>query len=67
MTSKLTLTCSTFSFRILIRERVMQYIEAKAKGAAPKLAKIPPKRQEGSLTDVLSASLQAAKRGGKVA
>jgi DNA end-binding protein Ku len=49
------------------RERVARYIEAKAQGAAPKLAKIPPKRQEGSLTDVLSASLQAARRGGKVA
>jgi DNA end-binding protein Ku len=49
------------------RERVMRYIEAKAQGAAPKLPKIPAKRQEGSLTDVLSASLQAARRGGKVA
>jgi DNA end-binding protein Ku len=46
------------------RERVMQFIEAKAKGRRPKLAVIRQKRAPSSLLDALSASLKQAKRGG---
>ena len=48
------------------RERVMQFIEAKAKGRRPKLQVIRQKRAPSSLADALSASLKQAKRtGGK--
>jgi DNA end-binding protein Ku len=46
------------------RERVMQFIEAKAKGRRPKLAVIRQKRAPSSLLDALSASLKQAKRAG---
>jgi DNA end-binding protein Ku len=46
------------------RERVMQFIEAKAKGRRPKLAPIREKRTTPSLMDALSASLKRAKRAG---
>jgi len=46
------------------RERVMQFIEAKAKGQRPKLQVIREKRAPASLMDALSASLKQAKRAG---
>ncbi len=46
------------------RERVMQFIESKAKGHAPKLKSIAAKKAETSLLDALSASLKNAKRTG---
>jgi DNA end-binding protein Ku len=46
------------------RERVMQFIEAKAKGRRPKLQVIRQKRAPSSLADALSASLKQAKRAG---
>ena len=46
------------------RERVMHFIEAKAKGRRPKLAVIRQKRAPSSLVDALSASLKQAKRAG---
>jgi DNA end-binding protein Ku len=46
------------------RERVMQFIEAKAKGRAPKLQVIREKRAPSSLADALAASLKQAKRAG---
>jgi DNA end-binding protein Ku len=46
------------------RERVMQFIEAKAKGRRPKLQSIRQKRAPSSLVDALSASLKQAKRAG---
>lgn len=46
------------------RERVMQFIEAKAKGRRPKLHVIRKKRATSSLTDALAASLKQAKRAG---
>jgi DNA end-binding protein Ku len=49
------------------RERVMQFIEAKAKGRHPKLQSIRPKRAPSSLVDALSASLKQAKRAGGTA
>jgi DNA end-binding protein Ku len=42
------------------RNRVMKYIEAKAKGHKPKLATVPTRRAPASLVDVLAASLKAA-------
>jgi DNA end-binding protein Ku len=46
------------------RERVMKFIEAKAKGQAPKLKTIARKGAAPSLADALSASLAHAKRAG---
>jgi DNA end-binding protein Ku len=46
------------------RERVMQFIEAKAKGRRPKLALIRDKRSTPYLMDALSASLKRVKRAG---
>jgi DNA end-binding protein Ku len=42
------------------RERVMQFIEAKAKGRRPKLQVIRQRRVPSSLADALSASLKQA-------
>ena len=42
----------------------MQFIEAKAKGRAPKLQVIREKRAPSSLADALAASLKQAKRAG---
>jgi DNA end-binding protein Ku len=48
------------------RERVLQFIEAKAKGRRLKLKALPKKTSTTSLLDALSASLNKAKRtGGK--
>lgn len=46
------------------RERVMQFIEAKAKGHPPKLKSIAEKSGPPSLADALAASLKQAKRAG---
>jgi DNA end-binding protein Ku len=44
------------------RERVLQYIKAKAKGRKPKLQAIRAPKEAGSLTDLLAASLKPAAR-----
>jgi DNA end-binding protein Ku len=44
------------------RERVLNYIEQKAKGQKPKLVSIKEKKPAASLTGVLEASLKAAKQ-----
>jgi DNA end-binding protein Ku len=50
------------------RERVMQYINARAKGRKPKLQSIrKPAAEAGSLTDMLAASLKAGKKENRVA
>ena len=50
-------------FRDEYRDRVMNYIESKAKGKKPKLVKISERRpSEASLTDVLAASLKAVNK-----
>jgi DNA end-binding protein Ku len=56
-------------FRDDYRERVVNYIEQKAKGQKPKLVSIKEKKPAASLTDALAASLKAAKqqRGKRVA
>jgi DNA end-binding protein Ku len=47
-------------FKDEFRERVLEFIEKKAKGRAPKLRKLPAQRpSEKSLADVLAASLNA--------
>jgi DNA end-binding protein Ku len=53
-------------FRDEYRGRVLHYIEQKAKGLKPKLVSIAEKRPaEQSLTDVLAASLKAARQQGR--
>jgi DNA end-binding protein Ku len=48
------------------RERVLEYIETKAKGRKPRLEAIPkPERAPKSLMDALAASLKSAKTKGK--
>ena len=47
------------------RERVVKYIEAKAKGRKPKLQTIRAPRETKSLTDALEASLKAASKTAK--
>ena len=44
------------------RERVMKFIEAKAKGLKPKLHIVARKKESTSLADTLAASLKAVKR-----
>ena len=44
------------------RERVMEFIEKKAKGHAPRLHAVKPKRKAGSLDSVLAKSLAALKK-----
>jgi DNA end-binding protein Ku len=44
------------------RERVMQFIEKKAKGRAPKLSTVKTKRQTTSLDSVLAKSIAALKK-----
>lgn len=46
------------------RERVLKFVEEKAKGAKPKLHAIPRKREPDSLLDALTASLKRAKAAG---
>lgn len=53
-------------FRDEYRDRVMQFIEAKAKGSSPKLTIVKRKESTTSLLDALSASLKNTKGvGGK--
>lgn len=55
-------------YRDEYRDRVLHYIEEKARGQKPKLAVVQKKRPAGaSLTDVLAASLKAARKGKAVA
>lgn len=49
-------------FRDEYRDRVLHYIEQKAKGQKPRLVSITEKKPAASLTDVLEASLKAAKQ-----
>lgn len=50
------------------RERVLDFVEKKAKGRAPKVKKLQPKRpSQKSLTDVLTASLSAMEKERKSA
>jgi DNA end-binding protein Ku len=49
-------------FRDEYRERVMKFIEAKAKGKRPKLAVVKERRSAASLEQQLAKSLAAMKR-----
>lgn len=49
------------------RERVMEFIERKAKGHAPKLRAVRSKRKAGSLDSLLAKSLDALKKGKRAA
>jgi len=49
------------------RERVMQFIEKKAKGRAPKLSTVKTKRQTTSLDSVLAKSIASLKKGKRAA
>ena len=51
-------------FKDEYRDRVLQFVEAKAQGNAPKLRNIAEKRGTPSLVDALAASLKNAKRNG---
>jgi non-homologous end joining protein Ku len=44
------------------RERVMEFIEQKAKGKAPRLRAVKSKRKAASLDSVLQKSLQSLKK-----
>jgi len=55
-------------FRDEYRERVLEFVEQKAKGRAPKLKKLTTKRETArELTDVLEASLKAMQKERKSA
>jgi DNA end-binding protein Ku len=55
-------------FRDEFRERVLEFIEKKAKGRAPRIRKLPVKRpSEKSLAEVLAASLNATEKERKSA
>jgi DNA end-binding protein Ku len=49
------------------RERVMEFIERKAKGKAPRLRAVKTKRKAGSLDAVLAKSLQSLRKGKRAA
>lgn len=49
-------------FKDEYRERVMEFIEKKAKGHAPRLRAVKTKRKAGSLDSVLKKSLEALKK-----
>ena len=49
------------------RERVMEFIEKKARGKAPRLKAVKAKRKTGSLDSVLAKSLAALKKEKKAA
>ena len=49
-------------FKDEYRERVMEFIERKAKGHAPRLRAVKAKRKAGSLDSVLAKSLEALKK-----
>jgi len=44
------------------RERVMEFIEKKAKGRAPKLKAVKPKRQTAALDNVLAKSIESLRK-----
>jgi non-homologous end joining protein Ku len=44
------------------RERVMEFIEKKARGRAPRLRVVKPRRSTASLDKVLSKSIQSLKK-----
>ncbi len=49
------------------RERVMEFIERKAKGKAPRLRAVKSKRGTGALDSVLEKSIQALRKGKRAA
>ena len=49
-------------FKDEYRERVMKFVQAKAKGKHPRLAAVKERRTEGSLDEALAKSLAAMKR-----
>lgn len=49
------------------RERVMKFIELKAKGHAPRLRAVRSKRKAGSLDSLLAKSLESLKKGKRAA
>ena len=49
-------------FKDEYRERVMEFIQRKAKGHAPRLRAVTTKRKAGSLDSVLAKSLEALKK-----
>ena len=49
------------------RERVMEFIEHKAKGKAPRLRAVKTKRKTGSLDSILAKSLESLKKGKRAA
>lgn len=49
------------------RERVMKFIEQKAKGKAPRLHAVKSRRKAGSLDSVLAKSLQSLRKGKRAA
>ena len=54
-------------FKDEYRERVMEFIEKKAKGKAPRLRAVKTKRKATSLDSVLQKSLQSLKKGKRAA
>ena len=44
------------------RERVTEFIEKKAKGRAPKLRAVKPKRQTAALDNVLAKSIESLRK-----
>src|SRR5678815_4187755 len=44
------------------RERVMEFIEKKAKGHAPRLKAVKPKRQTAALDNVLAKSIESLRK-----
>jgi DNA end-binding protein Ku len=55
------------AFKDEYRERVMEFIEKKAKGKAPRLRAVKTKRKATSLDSVLQKSLQSLKKGKRAA
>jgi len=49
------------------RQRVMEFVEKKAKGRAPKLRLVKNKRQPASLEKILSKSIESLKKGKRAA
>jgi DNA end-binding protein Ku len=49
------------------RDRVMEFIERKAKGHAPRLHAVKSKRKTTSLDDMLARSLKAVKKAKRAA
>jgi non-homologous end joining protein Ku len=54
-------------FKDEYRERVMKFIEQKAKGRAPKLKPVKTKRSTASLDSLLTKSLESVKKGKRAA